>query len=244
MPNARQLSDMKICARCNLEKQDDEFSSSNLLKNSGWCRACASSYRKTHYEENKKGTKARQQKYYQKNREDVVDRNKQYYQENKDEKLAYAKQWHQQNKAFLNIKRNSRRKNDPVFRLRQDVSRLVNIALNKQNSSKDGKSISKYLPYTIEELWFHIEKQFLSLGNEWMYCDNQGVYDPETWDDNDTATWTWQLDHIIPQSDLPYSSMEEDNFKKCWALENLRPYSAKQNILDGVNRIRHGRARE
>lgn len=28
--------------------------------------------------------------------------------------------------------------------------------------------------------------------------------------------------------------MEDDNFKRCWALENLRPYSAKQNIIDGA----------
>ena len=49
----------------------------------------------------------------------------------------------------------------------------------------------------------------------------------------------WHIDHIIPQSLLPYSSMEDDNFKKCWALSNLRPLSAKQNLLDGANRIRH-----
>lgn len=33
--------------------------------------------------------------------------------------------------------------------------------------------------------------------------------------------------------------MNEENFKKCWALSNLRPYSAKQNLLDGANRKRH-----
>jgi hypothetical protein len=33
--------------------------------------------------------------------------------------------------------------------------------------------------------------------------------------------------------------MDDENFKKCWALENLRPYSAKQNIIDGVTRVRH-----
>lgn len=27
--------------------------------------------------------------------------------------------------------------------------------------------------------------------------------------------------------------MEDENFKKCWALSNLRPLSAKQNVLDG-----------
>ena len=58
----------------------------------------------------------------------------------------------------------------------------------------------------------------------------------QNWDDNDISTWTWQLDHIIPQSKLSYTSMEDDNFKKCWDLSNLRPYSAKKNILDGDRR--------
>ena len=40
-------------------------------------------------------------------------------------------------------------------------------------------------------------------------------------------------------SELPYTSMTDDNFKKCWSLNNLRPYSAKQNILDGLTKIRH-----
>ena len=56
---------------------------------------------------------------------------------------------------------------------------------------------------------------------------------------NYQSTWTWQIDHIILRADLLYTSMEDENFKKCWALSNLRPYSAKQNILDGTNRIRH-----
>ena len=72
-----------------------------------------------------------------------------------------------------------------------------------------------------------------------MIWNNWAIYDPNTWDDNDQSTWTWNLDHIIPQSDLPYDSMEHPNFKKCWALDNLRPYSAKQNIFDGASKIRH-----
>lgn len=73
-----------------------------------------------------------------------------------------------------------------------------------------------------------------------MNWNNQGTYNVQTWDSNDSTTWTWQLDHIIPQSDLPYISMEDNNFKKCWSLNNLRPLSAKQNLLDGATRIRHG----
>jgi hypothetical protein len=72
-----------------------------------------------------------------------------------------------------------------------------------------------------------------------MNWGNRGKFDPKTWDDNDTSTWKWQLDHIIPHSDLPYDSVEDENFKKCWSLENLRPLSAKQNVIDGTLRIRH-----
>lgn len=33
--------------------------------------------------------------------------------------------------------------------------------------------------------------------------------------------------------------LHSENFKKCWALENLKPLSAKQNILDRINKTRH-----
>jgi hypothetical protein len=72
-----------------------------------------------------------------------------------------------------------------------------------------------------------------------MNWENWGKYKPESWDDNNKTTWTWNIDHIIPHSDLPYKSPKDENFKKAWSLENLRPYSAKQNILDGTSRIRH-----
>lgn len=81
----------------------------------------------------------------------------------------------------------------------------------------------------------HLQQSF----DPWMNLNNYGKYDPKTWDDHDQATWTWNIDHVIPQSELPYFSMEEENFRKCWSLENLRPYSSKQNFLDGIYRIRH-----
>lgn len=72
-----------------------------------------------------------------------------------------------------------------------------------------------------------------------MNWNNHGKYDPKTWDDNDPNTWTWQLDHIIPHSEFKYTSTEDEEFKKCWALNNLRPYSAKKNLIDGASKIRH-----
>jgi hypothetical protein len=124
---------------------------------------------------------------------------------------------------------------DIPFKLKKRISRNIWGILKKNNSNKNGISCVKYLTYTTNELKLHIENQFES----WMRWDNWGRYDDKTWNDSDQSTWTWQLDHIIPQSDLPYTSMEDDNFKKCWSLNNLRPLSAKQNYLDGINRTRH-----
>lgn len=41
---------------------------------------------------------------------------------------------------------------------------------------------------------------------------------------------TWQIDHIIPQSHLLFETLDDENFLKCWALENLRPLDAKENL--------------
>lgn len=126
-------------------------------------------------------------------------------------------------------------KNDPSYKLRKNISYAIWEALKKNHSSKYNISFLNHLPYTIEQLKQHLESQF----EPWMSWDNWGVYDAKNWDENDVKTWTWQIDHIVPQSILKYSNMEEDNFKLCWGLDNLRPLSAKQNNLDGIKRIRH-----
>ncbi len=112
---------------------------------------------------------------------------------------------------------------------------MINKQLKLSDSSKNGESCLKYLPFNSNDIKIYLENQFES----WMTWNNQGKYNPKTWKDEDPTTWTWQLDHIIPQSDLPYTSMEDDNFKKCWAFSNLRPLSSKQNQLDGCTKIRH-----
>ena len=78
-----------------------------------------------------------------------------------------------------------------------------------------------------------------SLFEPWMNWNNYGRYDIKSWDDNNSNTWTWQVDHIIPHSTFKYSSMEDEDFKKCWDLKNLRPYSSKLNFEEGVKRVRH-----
>lgn len=141
----------------------------------------------------------------------------------------------QANKERLKLRAKILRKIDPNFYIRRSISFFIWKVLKSSSNSKNNKSCLTYINYTIEELKEHLENQFES----WMTWKNYGAYRKDTWNDIDPSTWTWQIDHIIPQSTLPYSSMEDENFKKCWSLENLKPLSAKQNLLDGVTRIRH-----
>lgn len=139
-------------------------------------------------------------------------------------KREYLKKWVKNKKSI-----------DINFKLRSIISNTINNRLKRNLSSKNNKSCLPYLPYTIDELKIHLESQF----EPWMNWNNWGRYDAKQWKDEDKSTWTWQIDHIIPQSIFKYSSMEDESFKRCWGLKNLRPLSSKKNILDGVKRIRH-----
>jgi hypothetical protein len=177
--------------------------------------------------------------YYQKNKDKISKYCDDYYLKNRDKILEQKKDYYQQNKKEIIqrvVKYGAERiKTDMAYKLRKTVSKAVSDTLKYYGLHKNGESITKYLPYPIKELYEHLEKQF----EDWMTWENHGNYDPKIWDDNDPTNWTWQIDHIIPQSDLPYKTMEDENFKQCWALENLRPLNAKQNQLDGATRIRH-----
>lgn len=197
-------------------------------------------YRKKFYLEHKEYELARNKKYVEHNKDKMVEYYKQYTLNHKHKRSEYYKQYVKNNVEKIRIKNKvyskKRKLIDPVFKLRSRLSTSIWISLMTSNGSKYGKSMTQYLPYKIIELKEHLEKQFES----WMNWTNYGKYILKTWDDNDSLTWTWNIDHIIPQSKLPYASMEEENFKKCWALTNLRPYSSKQNIIDGASKSRHG----
>lgn len=178
-------------------------------------------YDQIKYFENKEFFEDKNHNYYLNNKESIIDKSNQYYTDHK----SSIKEIH---RVYIRNKRSS----NVVFNLRSKVSKNINRMLKSQGFSKNGNSILKYLPYSIQELKEHLEKQF----ELWMTWNNWGKYNSQIWNDNNSSTWVWQIDHIIPQSSLPYTSMEDENFKKCWALKNLRPYSAKQNVIEGNRR--------
>lgn len=250
----------KICSKCNLEKS--EFSLCyNKDKTKSWeksfCRDCEKLHAKLYRLKNKEKIKAYGKKYkkdnpelikklkskhYRKYREKFLlqaktyaEENslkiKEYYRkyslENKEKISEKNKKYRAKNKELIKNKENLKYKNNFSYKMRKIIGARV-----RESIFKNKKSLTKHLPYSLDELKQHIEKQF----EPWMSWNNYGRYNAKTWVDNDQSTWTWQVDHIIPLSKFTYHSIEDEEFKKCWALSNLRPLSSKQNLLDSNKR--------
>lgn len=173
-----------------------------------------------------------------KNDPEFIDKRRQqfseWYAKNKDKRKEYRKQYQEKNKQIINAKRRikskERMRRDPQFKLRSYLSNAINRQLAKNYGSKNGLSCIDKLPYTLEKLKEYLECHFES----WMTWSNRGKYNSKLWNDNDPSTWTWQIDHIVPHSIFKYSSTNDKEFQDCWALNNLRPVSAKLNILKGA----------
>jgi hypothetical protein len=127
----------------------------------------------------------------------------------KAQKAEYAAR--PENKARANQRKRDRYHSDPAYRLRCIVSNSICQALKAKGKTKGGSTFD-YLPYSPEGLAEHLEKQF----DEHMTWDNHGTY--------------WHIDHIRPHASFKYDSLDHPDFQKCWALENLRPLEASENI--------------
>lgn len=103
----------------------------------------------------------------------------------------------------------------PKNRIRNNISGRIREAIKEKGKTKNGGATFKALGYSPEQLAEHLEKQF----DANMSWDNYGTY--------------WHIDHIVPHSHFNYDSLEHPEFKKCWALDNLRPLEAIENIRKG-----------
>ena len=219
----------KACTECGKERGLWYFhkaKNGDRYGRSAKCKECVKEYSRKHYDNNKE----RWHEYYSNNREKILEREAKRYLKNRNEILERQKhkyknningykdksdEYYEKNKKEM-FKRNTkycikRKKRDPAFKLRHLVSNQILRSLKKERGSKCGHSCWDFLPYTKEELVKHIENQF----DENMSWNNHGSY--------------WELDHIYPQSKIPYDSMSHPNFLKCWNLNNLRPLEAKEN---------------
>ena len=124
--------------------------------------------------------------------------------EQKAAKAEYNKNW--KNKQYTE---------NTVYRLRIIISTSMMRSIKK---NKTNKRLYRYLGYTIEELKEHLEHQF----EDWMNWDNLGLT-------ANKEKETWQIDHIIPVNTFNIKEIGDEEFRKCWALDNLRPLDSYIN---------------
>ena len=184
----------KQCSKCGVEKALCGFSKNKSMKD-GHLNRCKDCY-KIYYQANKEQISKREKAYKQANKDKI----KAYREANKEKKRAYDRK----NRAKRAARERERRRKDRAYNLRCLISASVWKALKKQGKTKGGSTFSA-LPYTPQDLVEHIERQF----DETMTWDNYGSY--------------WEIDHIYPQSLLPYDNLDHPNFQKCWDLDNLQP---------------------
>jgi hypothetical protein len=171
-------------------------------------------YHKAYREANKERSK----EYREANKE----RSKEYREANKKEIAARMKAYHArpESKAKRRERENKRYAESPGLRIHHSVSAQIHKALGK--GGKNGRRTFEILGYTVQDLMNHLETQWES----WMTWENHGM--PHL-----NGCKSWQIDHIAPISSFKISSTEDQSFKDCWALSNLQPLEAIENIKKG-----------
>lgn len=191
--------------------------------------------------ENKSKQKERNKKYYLETRDKQLENNKKYYQENREKIIEQNKQYVQDNLEVVKERRKRyyienrdkiiqqkkeyarKRRKDPIFRLDASFSAQLRNALGQ---NKGGRKWEDLVGYTLDDLKNHLE----SLFEPWMNFENHGRYELN-------GPKKWNIDHIIPKAWFNYASYDDPEFKECWALSNLQPKEALDNIIKSNNFI-------
>lgn len=227
-----------VCTKCCATKNSDEFPRNRSRKNGfgSQCKACKrladAEYRRLNREE----LRQRYREMIAANPTFWADR----YAANREKELARVAHWqrenpekvHAQNRKFAEAnpgywrewaaskpekmregwrRYHERRKVDPAYRLSAAVRSGINRCLI--SGGKLRRRTFEALGYSPEELMAHLEKQFLP-GMSWENYGKDG----------------WHIDHIIPLSVFNYHTIEDIDFRRCWALSNLQPLWAADNL--------------
>ncbi len=154
--------------------------------------------------------------YREKNRELLRSKDKAYRDRTREHQRRRSAEYRKTEK-FKEIARECQRKRraNPMLALSGRVSRMIRASLS--SGAKARRSWEDLVGYSLSDLVIHIERQFAP-GMSWENRDE------------------WHIDHIVPVSAFSFESPEDPDFKACWALTNLRPLWAADNLRKNATR--------
>jgi hypothetical protein len=200
----------KICNKCDIEKPLEAYYKHDGCRFgvSSICKDCKSLESTIHYAQNSVRILIKHKEWKSKNKERIRQKRREDYLANRDFVLQQCREYRQ----LKGLKRwMERYDQDPIFRLRHRISNAMRKMLHGTKANRKWETL---VGYTIGELKRHIEKQF-TLGMSW---NNYGE---------------WHVDHIIPISWWVIRSSNDIAFQMCWALDNLQPLWAVDNLRKG-----------
>jgi len=179
-------------------------------------------------------------KYYSEHKEGIKKRNRQYYKDNFERFKEWKKQWQEKNPEYMkqyrknnientknnykkwvennpekNLKRHRqwmdmKRKTDLMFNLNCNIRKAMWRALK---GNKAGRHWEDLIDYNLKDLYKRLKKTI-----------------PEGYTWQDYLESKLHIDHIIPISVFNFTKPEHTDFKRCWALDNLRLLPAEENL--------------
>jgi hypothetical protein len=160
------------------------------------------------------GKKISDKKWREKNKDNVREYVKTWNEKNKEHRKQYLKEYREKNidsirKTKRDYERN-RKSSDPLYKLISNFRTAICQVLKESNVNKN-KHYFDILQYTPEELIIHLESQF----KDTMSWDNYGI---------------WHVDHKLPITSFNIVEMGDNEFMKCWSLDNLQPMWGDENI--------------
>ena len=149
--------------------------------------------------------------YCQENKKYFIEYHKQWQKDNSEKIKEYINRWYKNNCKKIREHRNNKRRTDLKFNLSNKMGTLMWYYLKK---NKAGRAWETLVNYTHNDLIEHLKKT-MPKGYTWQ----------------DYMSGKLHIDHIIPISVHNFTKPEHLDFKRCWALDNLRLLPAKKNRI-------------
>jgi len=173
-------------------------------------------YAKKGYEKNKEKIKETVRKYRTANPEKISAAKKLWVPKNPEKYKETRKKWRKENPEKVKATR-KRHELTIGYKINHSMRRSIGLSIK---GNKNGRKWEDLVGFTFAQFKKHMEKQF----TDGMTWENHGA---------------WHIDHILPKSKFNFEKPEDEDFKKCWALKNLQPLWAVENLKKHAKLSKH-----
>lgn len=210
----------KACSKCGIEYPETPeyfYFIKRPNRFEARCKKCILEYQKMYQKKSAEKIKRYKRKYASENSKALTEKSVIWAKNNIDKKRRTCRVWMRKQRKLYPEKykikesewRKQRRRTDKKFALSNNMRVAIWQTIR---GHKNGRKWQRLVGYSVDDLKKHLERQFQP-GMSW---DNYG---------------DWHIDHRTPISVFNYETPEHEDFKRCWALENLQPMWAKENII-------------